>query len=216
MHKKGIYSTAIKKEWIHTKPIYSGKELTIKSYPVMERWEDGYMKSLASVVTSNGGKILEVGFGMGISAGYIQKSKKIKNHTIIECHPDVVKHAKKIFPRVIKNKRLIILEGFWENVVRNIPSKSFDGILFDSCPLDTPVEYFQFFPFFKEAYRLLKDNGVFTYFSDEVKNISPRHANLLKKVRFRNIQYRICGVKPPKTCKYWKHKTIVVPIIKKF
>lgn len=214
-HAPGIYTKETKGTWLNTTPIFNEKELLIKSYQVMQRWEDNYMKSLAAIATSRGGKVLEVGFGMGISAGYIQKSDKIKSHTVIECHPAVFENAKKMFRKQITNHRMKILRGFWEEVAPNLPSKSFDGILFDSCPLDSGVEFFQFFPFFKEAFRLLKDDGIFTYFSDEAHSISPRHMRELRQAGFKNIQFKLCKVNPPKTCEYWKHKTIVVPIVKK-
>ena len=182
---------------------------------IMQSWETPYMRKLADIATSKGGNILEVGFGMGISGGFIQKSKKIKTHTVIECHPLMIVSAKKKYAKQIKSGRFILKEGFWEDVTKKIPSKSFDGILFDSCPLDSSVEFFQFFPFFKEAFRLLKDDGIFTYFSDEAKDISEKHLQVLKKAGFVNISFETCKVKPPKTCDYWKHDTIVAPIIKK-
>lgn len=213
--KPGIYSTSTKKDWLITKPDFKQKELLIKDYQVMQRWEDNYMKSLAAVATKQGGDVLEVGFGMGISAGYIEKSKKINSHTVIECHPDVIASAEKKFKANLNKGRMILLKGFWEDVAPKLKSKSFDGILFDSCPLDSGVEFFQFFPFFKEAFRLLKDDGIFTYFSDEAKNISPKHLRELKEAGFTNINYKICNVHPPKTCEYWKHNTIVIPLVKK-
>ena len=39
---------------------------------VMMSWEDNIMKASADYVCENGGDILEIGFGMGISANYIQ------------------------------------------------------------------------------------------------------------------------------------------------
>lgn len=36
-----------------------------------------------------GGDILEIGFGMGISAGHIQ-ANSITSHTIVENHPQVI------------------------------------------------------------------------------------------------------------------------------
>lgn len=223
MKKLGIYSKDTKNKYLQTKPKSNKKELVmffnvgkkIIKNQIMQAWETPYMKRLAEIATTNGGNILEVGFGMGISAGFIQKSKKIKNHTVIECHPLMIESAKNKFSKNGKNKKFTLLEGFWEDVSKNIKSKTFDGILFDSCPLDKEVEFFQFFPFFKEAYRLLKDDGVFTYFSDEKLTISKEHQKLLKKAGFKNIKFEVTKVNPPKDCIYWKHKTIVSPIIKK-
>lgn len=212
LHK---YSKNSQKKWVKTKAVFTNKDLLIKDYQVMQRWEDCYMKSLATVATSRGGSILEVGFGLGISAGYIQKSKNIKTHIIIECHPEVVRLVNKKFPAQLASGRMKLLEGFWEDITPKLPDKSFDGILFDSCPLDSGVEFFQFFSFFSEAARLLKNDGVFTYFSDEAKKISRDHTKELKKAGFKSINYKICKVHPPKTCEYWKYNTIVSPIIKK-
>lgn len=211
------YSKESQQSWIKTKPVFTEKSLLIKSYQVMQRWEDNYMKSLASVTTSRGGNVLEVGFGLGMSARFIEKSKKVKSHTVIECHPAVIANAKKIFAKEIKTGKMKLLEGFWEDITPKIPDESFDGILFDSCPLDSGVEFFQFFPFFVEAHRLLKKGGVFTYFSDEAREISKKHQHELIKAGFmkKNIDFKICHVHPPKTCEYWKHNTIVTPIITK-
>lgn len=212
LHK---YHHTSRKSWKETEPVYTEKSLLIKAYQVMQRWEDNYMKSLAAIATSRGGKILEVGFGMGISAGYIQKSPKITSHTVVECHPGVIAFAKDTFKKSLATGRMKLKPGFWEDVTPKMKDKSFDGIFFDSCPLDSGVEFFQFFPFFQEAFRLLKDDGVFTYFSDEATEISAVHKKELTSAGFRNIAFKICKVNPPRTCEYWKHKTIVSPIIKK-
>ena len=56
---------------------------------VMMDWEDPIMSASSAYITEDGGDILEVGFGMGISANYIQ-SHNISSHTIIENHPQVI------------------------------------------------------------------------------------------------------------------------------
>lgn len=220
----GKYTKKVKEKYLKTNPILDKKGLVTFFKKngkkiinqIMQAWETPYMKKLAEITTSQGGHVLEIGYGMGISAGFIQKSKKIKSHTIIECHPLMIKNLKKRFKEEIRTKRVVLKEGFWEDVTKKIPSKYFDGILFDSCPLDKEVEFFQFFPFFKEAFRLLKDDGVFTYFSDESLNISTKHMNQLHKAGFKNVGFKICKVNPPKNCLYWKHRTIIAPIIKKW
>lgn len=212
------YTRKAQLNWIESKAIFTKKDLLIKSYQVMQRWENNYMKSLASITTSRGGDILEVGFGLGISARYIEEeSRRIRTHTIIECHPDVLAFAKSSFGEAIKSGRMKFIEGFWEDTTPKMPNEAFDGILFDSCPLESGVEFFHFFPFFPEAYRLLKQGGVFTYFSDEPTEISEQHRNKLIEAGFKEerISYKICKVHPPRACEYWKFNTIVSPIIRK-
>ena len=98
----GKYTKQVKIQYLKTKPFLDLKELvmifhkgrnTIKNQ-IMQAWEKPYMKSLATIATSCGGNVLEVGYGMGISAGFVQKSKKIKTHTIVECHPLMIKNLK--------------------------------------------------------------------------------------------------------------------------
>ena len=49
---------------------------------IMMDWEHPAMSASAAYITEGGGDILEIGFGMGISANYIQ-SHSISSHTII-------------------------------------------------------------------------------------------------------------------------------------
>lgn len=212
-----INTKRMKDKWLKHKTIYKKEELLINNFQVMQRWEDNYMKDLASVATKNGGHVLEFGFGLGISAGYIQKSKKIKSHTIVECHPGVISKAQKMFKKQISKGKIILINGFWEDVTPKLKDNFFDGILFDTGPIDKEVEFFHFFPFFKEAHRLLKGEGVFTYFSDEAKEFSKKHLEKLMAAGFKKskIDFEVCEVNPPKNCRYWKEKTIVVPIVLK-
>ena len=65
-----------------------------ESYNVMMDWEAPIMKQSANFVTHGGRSqtILELGFGMGISAEYIQ-SYSPDLHTIIEYHPGIAERA---------------------------------------------------------------------------------------------------------------------------
>lgn len=205
----------IRNKWINHRACFSKNELQINHFQVMQRWEDNYMRELAKVAASEGGDILEVGFGMGLSAQYIQGAKKIKSHVIIECHPNVLQYAYKKFKNAIAKGKLTLINGFWEDVTPKLKNETFNGILFDTSPIDKGVVSFHFFPFFKEAFRLLRKGGIFTYFSDEPKEFSKKHLIKLKKAGFKKIDCRICRINPPKYCKYWRHKTIIVPIITK-
>jgi len=205
----------LKEEWLENKAIFTDDSLLIKGYQVMQKWEVPYMKELAGIATSNGGHVLELGFGLGISAGFIQQSPKIKKHTIIEAHPDVVKYAFRLYPKPLKSRRMNILQGFWEDVTPMLKDGIFDGILFDTSPLEQETVFFHFFPFFQEGSRLLKKGGIFTYFSDEAKEISSKHMQLLRQAGFNKIDFKLCRVHPPKSCRYWNHNTIVTPMVHK-
>jgi len=202
-------------EWSKKPAVFTKDSLIIANHQIMQRWETNYMKTLASIATKNRGDILEIGFGLGIAAHFIQKSKKINKHTIVEFHRDVIKYCKKLYSKEIKNKKIKLLEGFWENIVPKLPKESFDGILFDPYPLSKNEIAKTRFRFFKEAFRLLKKDGILTYYSDAdtFKTFSEENIGKLKKAGFKKINYKICKVNPPKNCIYYNKKTIIAPII---
>ena len=93
---------------------------------VMMSWEDDIMKASANYVCENGGDILEIGFGMGISANYIQ-SNNINSHTIIENHPQIIEKLK-VWAEDKPN--VIIIEGDWYDVKDSL--LTYDGLFYDT------------------------------------------------------------------------------------
>ena len=72
--------------------VFASDYIALKDHPhkyVMMTWETDLMKLHAQHVTANGGNILEIGFGMGISAQFIQDFG-CATHTIVESHPDIL------------------------------------------------------------------------------------------------------------------------------
>jgi protein arginine N-methyltransferase 2 len=116
---------------------YKDKTLTFESdkiyftsddtrHEVMMDWESSIMKASADYVCSNGGDILEIGFGMGISAGHIQDNS-INSHTIVECHPQVLEKAKEW----AENKpNVSIVEGEWFDIKDSL--STYDGVFYDT------------------------------------------------------------------------------------
>ncbi len=202
----------VRNQWEEAPAYFDDSTLKICGHPVMEGWEDNYMKKLAEVATSRQGVVLEVGFGMGISAGYVQNGN-IEKHIIIEANKDVFEKANGFVSQAKKPVELIF--GFWEEAIKQILDGTISGILFDTYPLSEAEIHTNHFYFFDEAYRILKPGGVFTYYSDEIDSFSPGHMAALRKAGFNKISSEICQVNPPANCQYWKSNTILVPIVTK-
>jgi guanidinoacetate N-methyltransferase len=202
--------------WNKAPAVFRKHDLKIGGHPVMEDWENGYMRMLAEIAASNGGTVLELGYGMGLSSAAIQ-SHDIGTHCVVECHPDVLAKAVQDLHDPIENNRAHILSGFWQDVTPLLRSDTFDGILFDTYPLKELEIHSNHFDFFEEAFRLLKPGGVLTYYSDEVDDYSSIHMDRLLQAGFQKekIKSRICNVNPPEDCEYWQAKTILAPIVKK-
>jgi guanidinoacetate N-methyltransferase len=179
----------------------------------MEDWEAGYMRELAKMATSNGGVVLEVGFGLGLSATYIQ-AQPFDKHLIIVANQEVFSQLQEFANRA--KQPVEALFGFWQEVLPTIAAESLDRILFDTYPISK--DDFNYTPavhFFQTAYRVLKPGGVFTYFSYEVDDFSKPHLEKLSNAGFRQIEKRVVPVRPPKECEYWGYQTILAPIIRR-
>jgi guanidinoacetate N-methyltransferase len=198
--------------WKDEKATFTEEELVIQGHPVMERWEDSYMEELARICTMNGGDILEIGFGMGISAEYIQ-THSIDNHIIIEANTDVFNMLTQFAKE--SARPITALHGFWQDLTKTLPDSSIDGILFDTYPLTKDEIHQNHFTFFAEAFRLLRPGGILTYYSDEIDSFGEVHLRKLEEAGFTKINKKICKVTPPEGCQYWKSTTILAPIISK-
>jgi tetratricopeptide (TPR) repeat protein len=120
-------------------------------FEVMMEWERPIMERSAEIVTHNHGDVLNVGFGMAIIDTAIQK-QGVKNHTIIEAHPQVVARA----GEWARDKTgVTIVPSTWQKALDQLPC--FDGIYFDT--LMPPM-----IPFLQHTPKILRPGGVFLYF----------------------------------------------------
>lgn len=96
---------------------------------VMMDWEDPIMYASAQYVAENGGNILEIGYGMGISANYIQ-SFRPTSHTVVEIHPEIASQARRWSKG---GEGITVLEGDWFNLKKEIQANApYDGIFYDA------------------------------------------------------------------------------------
>jgi len=157
---------------------------------VMMDWEDNLMSASAAYVCSNGGDILEIGFGMGISAGYIQ-SHNINSHTIIENHPQVIPKAK----QWAKDKpNVTIVEGNWYDIKDTLGT--FNGIFYDTYG-DNNMQYFS-----SSLSALVKKGGIATWWNNE-----PSPTNFYN---IPDVTYDSISVNPPQN-HYFNNDTYFLP-----
>jgi hypothetical protein len=138
--------------------VFEQDYIVLKNQPdkfVMMSWEQDLMKQHAMRVTQQGGDILEIGFGMGISAQYIQDFG-CTTHTIVEHHPDVLTQLQEW---ATDKPNVKIIQGDWFELQDVICQNLYDGIWYDADCNNSPS--------FKRAIvdRALKPNGIFTYFA---------------------------------------------------
>jgi spermidine synthase len=121
---------------------------------VMMDWETELMSRHAKIITKNRGNILEIGFGMGISAQAIQ-DYGCDRHIIVESHPQILEKLKEW---AIDKTNVEIIEGDWFEVWLKISNNMYDGIFYDAdC-----YNMMSFRTLIVDRY--LKENGIFTYF----------------------------------------------------
>ena len=159
-------------------------------FEVMMNWEDSLMSASAAYVCKGGGDILEIGFGMGISAGYIH-SHSISSHTIIENHPEVIPKAR---AWASGKSNVTIITGSWYDVKDSL--STYDGVFYDTFGDDDMIH------FSASLSSLVKEGGVATWWN-----------NLEEENNFYNIPnvtYQQYSVDPP-TNMYFNNKTYYLP-----
>jgi len=140
---------------------------------IMAGWEGPMMEKHVEIMCddylnySTGRDILEIGFGMGLSADYIQNMCNINSHTIIEINSDVAKMAREW----AKDKVGVnIIEADWWDVKDEFTM--YDGILYDA-EYDPHVE-----DFWDSIKNNIKEGGVFTFYWHVVKGEPHHHPNI--------------------------------------
>ena len=137
-----------------------------KGIEVMMDWEDDVMKKSAEFVCHNKGDILEIGFGMGICADYIQ-AQDVNSHTIVEIHPQILEKLK-VWANGKSN--VTIVEGDWcscENLI------TYDGIFLDTFGDDSLDKFKEF------ALSKIKDGGKITYWNNNENEYNPYSFDLV-------------------------------------
>ena len=186
---------------------------------IMEDWQIPLMQEMANAIAEDGGDILEIGFGRGISARMIMEHP-INSYTSIECNDDVITTYFEPFKEEFGTKNINLCHGLWQNHIQSLGQ--YNGILFHTYPLNDD-EYAQYVNgsvtfaqhFFEHACNHLKPGGAFTYFSNEIDSLSREHQHLLLKY-FSSFSVKVVALEMPDDVKdtWWANSIVVIKAIK--
>ena len=202
----GSQRVLIKEGWQSSEAQYDGSQLVIQDQQVMQDWERPAMEAMADIVCEGHGDVLEVGFGMGISATYILE-KGVKSYTVVECNGGVIAAFEK-WRHQYPDSDIRLISGKWQEVADQLGK--YDGVFFDTYPTSeeeitayvrNSVTFAQ--AFFPVAAQCLRDGGVFTYFTDEVDSLSRPHQRAVLEY-FKSLTLSVVRpLFPPEDCNYW-------------
>jgi len=140
-----------------------GRLLDQDGNSVMMDWEKPIMEFSANIICKNKGRVLNVGFGLGIIDTEIQKHE-VEEHWIIEAHPDVYRKMFDDGWHLKKNVKILL--GDWRWYLKYLPK--FDGIFVDTW--DEEIVLFHEF-----APNILNENGVYSFFNNPREDKNNRH-----------------------------------------
>jgi hypothetical protein len=156
---------------------------------VMMSWEDGIMQKSAEYICQSKGDILEIGFGMGICADYIQ-AQGVNSHTIIEIHPQILE---RLNTWASGKSNVTIIEGDWSSVNG---LGTYDGIFLDTFG-DDNLDKFKDFAIAKG-----KSGAMITYWNN--------FTDKPNKYGFSSIGFEDISVSPDENT-YFNHSVYNMP-----
>ncbi len=201
-----------REEWRRRLARITDEGLLVGDQQVVQRWEQPVMEAMGKIAASRGGDVLEIGYGLGMSAATIAATG-CRSYTVIEAHPEIANAARRWVRSLPCSGNVI--EGFWQEVLEDLPLAGFDGILFDTCPIHESERDIWYRAFIPHAYKLLNPGGVFTFFTNQSSSGSFQDWALLTR-HFDAVDTPLSiAVTPYPACQYWNESDMLVPVARR-
>ena len=186
---------------------------------IMEDWQVPIMQSMAEYAAESKGDVLEIGFGRGVSAEFIQQAG-VRSHTVVEFNDHSVNDYFKPWRRRHEDKAIKLIHARWQDAEDQLGQ--YDSIFFHAFPLNENefVEYIlKSVTFAEHAFPTmaahLNSGGVFTYLTTEINSLSRRHQRLLFQ-HFSSITLKVVPLSIPEDTHdtWWAPKMVVIKAVK--
>ena len=186
---------------------------------IMEDWQIPVMEEMAATVSSDGGDILEIGFGRGVASEFIQNHNPA-SHTIIECNHEIAKKFE-LWKKKYPNQDIRIITSLWQECLEEL--NHYDGILFHTYPLsddefvETVVKDVTFAAhFLSVAHQHLKPGGSLTYLTNEFDSLSRAHQRALFQYFDQFTLSKLSDLKIPETTRdaLWINQMLIIKVTK--
>jgi len=207
-----IPSSPYTQDWADAPAVYTESELLIDGHQVMQEWEAPLMKAMVERTAATHGDVLEIGFGMGISASYFQELG-VRSHTIVEVNEGVIAEFER-WRAGYPDRDIRLIRGLWQDTVNQLGE--YDGVLYDPYPTSDDEGDFpggssiNEDPFYAVAAGVLRPTGVFSHYTDEIDSLSRPHQRFLLD-HFDRVEVALVrGLAPPPGCRYFWSDTMVV------
>lgn len=186
---------------------------------IMEDWQTPLMQAMAEYGCQCGDDVLEIGFGRGVAADFIQQ-QKVHSHTIIEMNAHSIDAHFRPWHRRHSRSSVRLIHGRWQESLGQL--EDFDAVFFHAFPMNE-TEFEQHVlnsatyaeHFFEVAAELLRPRGVFTYMTTEMDSLSRRHQRSLLR-HFSEIQMKVISLDVPADTRdaWWADSMVVVRAIR--
>ncbi|MBD9466249.1 class I SAM-dependent methyltransferase [Pseudomonas sp. Pdm06] len=182
-----------RKDYLAAEAVYTGDSLRIGDEYVMHEWERPLIRRMVEdLKLTPDDRLLEIGFGMGISASILQEFGPA-SHTIVEPHPQVLDRAERW-----KGARtnIHLLPGYWQQL--DTGPQRYSAIFFDPFADDMAAvddENLRFLKF--AAQSLLGDGGRLSLFC--IRPLLPPEYQRVMFEHYRRVEISSVRVDPRDT-----------------